>query len=155
MPSRTSSTELRLRLALPADIGSIAAIENEQFSRPWSPQAIAAEISFPTARIYLAESLLDGALWGYSVIRRIGPTAELLRIAVAESRKRRRVAQALMEKTIAELRLEGVQEILLEVRQGNLAARSLYEKYSFLCQGTRPGYYGFPDEDACLYRLIL
>jgi ribosomal protein S18 acetylase RimI-like enzyme len=46
---------------------------------------------------------------------------------------------------------ENVEQIVLEVRAGNAAARALYEAFAFESQGTRKGYYA-DGEDGVLYR---
>jgi ribosomal-protein-alanine N-acetyltransferase len=54
-----------------------------------------------------------------------------------------------------QVRARGGREILLEVRDSNVAARRLYEGAGFQENGRRPAYYRNPDEDAVLYELHL
>ena len=44
----------------------------------------------------------------------------------------------------------GAETVLLEVRASNAAAIGLYEKYGFVRNGLRKGYYSHPKEDAVL-----
>ena len=41
--------------------------------------------------------------------------------------------------------------VTLEVRESNLAARSLYDSMGFVLAATRPGYYTDPPEGALIY----
>jgi len=58
----------------------------------------------------------------------------------------------LLERAIAELREAAVRTIYLEVRESNLAARTLYEANGFESVGRRRGYYRSPVEDALVLR---
>ena len=48
------------------------------------------------------------------------------------------------------MKAKGVTTIHLEVRESNTAAIALYEKYGFIRDGLRRGYYEEPKEDALL-----
>ena len=45
-------------------------------------------------------------------------------------------------------RQAGLHAFTLEVRRSNRAARRLYEKFGFVSEGIRPGFYDQPKEDA-------
>ena len=64
-----------------------------------------------------------------------------------------RIAKALIEKFIETVREKETQVIFLEVRSGNLAAITLYEKCGFVFCGLRKDYYSDPKENALLMRL--
>jgi len=49
-------------------------------------------------------------------------------------------------------RNRGAEAVFLEVRESNLAARRLYEKWAFVESGVRRRYYRDPEEDAVTYR---
>lgn len=73
---------------------------------------------------------------------------EILSLAVAESFRRRGLAEALARRLFALRR----GEYFLEVRASNAAALGLYEKLGFERQGRRRAYYHRPVEDAVLMR---
>ena len=75
-------------------------------------------------------------------------------IAVSPSYRRRGVASALMDRLIDSARGLSLAFLTLEVRCGNHAAISLYEKYGFERVGLRRGYYEKPREDALLMTLF-
>ncbi len=76
---------------------------------------------------------------------------ELEMILVAPDFRKQGLGQKLLDELMRQVRIAGGQKILLEVRQSNSAARSLYEKIGFAVCGRRAGYYHFPEEDAIIY----
>jgi ribosomal-protein-alanine N-acetyltransferase len=60
-----------------------------------------------------------------------------------------------MDALLSAARETNSDSVFLEVRESNVAARSLYEKAGFEQEGRRKSYYTNPMEDAVLYRLIL
>lgn len=80
---------------------------------------------------------------------------EIENIAVSESVQRLGFGSRLLQEFLAFVRAQGAEEIFLEVRESNLAARRLYEKSGFSERGRRPSYYQQPEEDAIVYHLGL
>ena len=76
--------------------------------------------------------------------------AELLRIAVAPSARRKGLGRTLLRTAEADLRNDGIRNLYLEVRISNAAARALYESEGWRQTGQRPRYYR-DGEDAVLY----
>jgi ribosomal-protein-alanine N-acetyltransferase len=60
-------------------------------------------------------------------------------------------AERLMEYFMQDARAWGCERAVLEVRESNVAAIRLYEKFAFRFAGRRSGYYTRPDEDALIY----
>ena len=89
---------------------------------------------------------------GFVVARGMGTEWELENIAVADSARRRGLGAHLLVELLEQARQAGARNMLLEVRESNRAARSLYEKWAFVESGRRKAYYRQPDEDAVLYR---
>jgi ribosomal-protein-alanine N-acetyltransferase len=52
---------------------------------------------------------------------------------------------------ICETEAEGIVSHTLEVRESNIAARNLYEKFSFHETGRRKNFYSDNNEDAVIY----
>jgi len=69
--------------------------------------------------------------------------------------QRRGIGRLLLTRVIQEARRFGAQNILLEVRSQNVAAKSAYTKCGFSVVGGRRGYYQDPADDALLYKLEL
>jgi ribosomal-protein-alanine N-acetyltransferase len=64
--------------------------------------------------------------------------------------RRQRIASQLLEEAIRLSRPEGASRITLEVRDSNIPARKMYEKFGFAVRGVRPGYYDDTREDALI-----
>ena len=83
----------------------------------------------------------EGIVAGFAVWRGVGEGEwELLNLAVDPAFRRRGVARELLAAMP-----EG--RVFIEVREGNMAARRLYETSGFTVLGTRRGYYQSPAED--------
>jgi ribosomal-protein-alanine N-acetyltransferase len=87
-------------------------------------------------------------LLGYVVALVMGPEAEIADLAVAPEARRLGIGRALLARVLAELGEAGARTVYLEVRESNLAARTLYEANGFESVGRRRGYYRHPVEDA-------
>lgn len=134
-------------------IPSIARIEAECFSTPWSEQALWEELSVPAAVFITA--LIDGKVAGYMGMHHLGNIGYVCNIAVSSEFRGRGVASTLIGSQIDYARTHGLSEISLEVRSSNTPAQALYEKFGFVRLGTRPNFYNSPKEDAEIYSLFL
>lgn len=119
----------------------------------WSEQAYkdVFEPGAPERLLLLSES--DGQLQGFLVARFTPGDCELENIVVAPENRRHGIARQLLESLIVKARERGVQKILLDVRESNTVARSLYRKLGFQETGRRKNYYANPTEDAILHSL--
>lgn len=134
-------------------IPSIARIEEECFSTPWSEKALAEELNVPTA-VFLT-ALFSGTVAGYMGLQAAGDVGYVCNVAVSPAFRRRGIASALMAAQIDRARALSLNELTLEVRTSNAAARALYEKLGFVRLGTRPHFYRNPAEDAEIYSYYL
>jgi [ribosomal protein S18]-alanine N-acetyltransferase len=89
---------------------------------------------------------------GFIVVGNVGAEWELENIAVAANARRRGLAARLMNEFMDVARGRGADNIFLEVRESNHAARALYNKWAFVETGRRKNYYSEPVEDAVVYR---
>ena len=118
-------------------------------------QATASEASQWLPADYLAfdcaVALHAGAVAGFVVSRQVGDMErEILNIVVHPDFRRLGIATQLLRSEI--MRSPGAH--FLEVRESNLAARSLYERLGFQAVGTRPGYYENPPETGIVMRIF-
>jgi len=141
----------RIRDAAPADAARLAELERECFPDPWSEAGLLEVLVLPTGTGVVAE--LGGVVQGYVLARSVADTAEILNVAVAPGHRRLGIARALLRQALDRLQAKGVAEAFLEVRQSNLAARSLYRDLGFRVAGMRTAYYRRPVEDALVLRL--
>lgn len=143
MDARSAS---ELRPARASDIPALVRIEAAAFSDPWPASGFRALLDARTTRMTVAER--DGEVLGYSVVIVVQDEAELANLAVAERARGEGIGRQLLSAVLERARGEGVESMYLEVRESNVAARSLYESLGFSPAGRRRGYYQDPDEDA-------
>lgn len=131
-------------------VAQVAALEKQCFSTPWSEKSVAAELDNPLA--YWLVAVEDGCVVGYVGSQSVLDEADMMNIAVSPEARRRGVAQELVQRLVAGLKLRQVQCLALEVRASNEAAKALYAKLGFAQVGRRPNYYRNPKEDALILR---
>lgn len=141
-----------VRRGLHTDIERILEIDREAFSDPWSRETLESCFSDNTD-IWVLEHDQSGVC-GFAVLdRTLGNEAELHKIAIDTASQGKGLSKSLMKKLINEAAKRGVKRLMLEVRESNIAAISLYEKFGFVKVGTRPAYYRKPTENAVLMDL--
>ncbi len=131
-----------VRPASSADVAAVARLEHRCLGDDaWSPalveQGIAAAL--PTVSYLVVE--VGGRVLGHAVASVAGDDAELQRIAVDPSYRRRGLATALLDAVEALAARGGATRLLLEVREDNAAALALYASRGFADWGRRPAYY--------------
>ena len=92
------------------------------------------------------------SLLGFLVARHLPPEWELENIVVVSTARRGGIGTLLLDALLLRARETNSDSVFLEVRDSNLAARTLYEKAGFELTGRRKSYYKLPEEDAVLYR---
>jgi len=140
---------LRIRKMEPADIPSVASLERDIFSEPWSETGFADALA-QRENLFLTAFRPDGGVIGYCGLYTAGDEGEITHVAVVENCRRQGTAAALLAELLGWARACGVKRIFLEVRISNEAAIRLYEKYGFETCGVRRGFYRRPAEDALL-----
>ena len=129
---------------------SVAVIENECFSVPWTKRSIKSQI-LTEGSVFLLVRADDGKAAGYICGQCVADECELYRIAVLPDYRRLGAADMLMAEFISECEGKGVRSIFLEVRRDNEPAKRLYEKHGFTAVGLRKNYYTEPICDAIIY----
>jgi ribosomal-protein-alanine N-acetyltransferase len=92
----------------------------------------------------------EGEIIGYGGMWLILDEAHITNVAVRVSSRGNGVGEKLVHFLIDEASKSGARSMTLEVREGNIAARSLYEKMGFFVEGIRPKYYQDNKEDALI-----
>ena len=131
------------------DINSIAELEKECFSEPWSETSLRDELTNETARFYV---LRDGNnLLGYIGANNICNEVYITNVAVNSECRGKGYGKILVNHLIKQSEAERAFFITLEVRKSNENAIKLYEKCGFKLIGERKNFYSKPTEDALIY----
>ena len=142
-----------IRPALINDAAAIAQIESCLFSEPWSQDAFVQELGHSFSRYFVASC--NECICGYAGLWLVCDEAHIVNIAVLAEYQGRGIGAKLLERLINTADLNKQRIMMLEVRESNIAARALYEKYGFIDRGIRLGYYKIPIENAILMDLAL
>lgn len=140
--------EIEIRELQESDIETLAEIEAESFSMPWSAEDFRALLSHSYC-FYLV-ALADGNVVGCCGYTESFGEANIDNVVVEEEYRNRGIAQAMLRELIARGEERQIQAFTLEVRVGNAAAIHIYEKCGFCSEGIRPGFYEKPREDAVI-----
>jgi ribosomal-protein-alanine acetyltransferase len=145
---------LRIRHATAAEIPAMMALEKHAATAAhWSTEQYEIAVSgmAPSRVVLIIEE--ESNVQGFIIGKALGEEWEIENIAVAEHVQRRGLGTRLLEEFLALARGRGAGKIFLEVRESNLAARRLYEKWAFVESGRRKLYYHDPEEDAIVYQV--
>jgi ribosomal-protein-alanine N-acetyltransferase len=134
------------RDAAAVDLDAIAALERAAFPVPWKREYFAVEIgaAYRFNRVAIGPK---GDLAGYAFCAFAAGELHVNKIAVADRHRRRGIASLLMEEVLRFAERARVEEIYLEVRVSNRAARAFYAGLLFREAGRRTAYY-LDGEDA-------
>jgi ribosomal-protein-alanine N-acetyltransferase len=145
---------MRVRPGTPEDIPSLIGLERQSpYAAHWSEESHRQIFQQPARLVLVIDD--EGPIRGLLIARITGEECELENIVVASSSQRCGIGSKLMQELIAVARAQGATRVFLEVRESNVAARSLYEKCGFVISGRRKSYFADPVEDAALYTLTL
>ncbi len=127
-----------------SDADEIRALECECMSRPWSFENIVSALESENTAMFKVTS--DGKLAGFGGVDIVeGAEASVTDVVVRSDCRRKGVASAILAAIISESRAKKVETVLLEVWEGNLPARALYEKFGFSLSYRRKNYYAEGD----------
>lgn len=145
--------EYLLRQMCPEDIDEVLSIEKQTFSDPWSREDFV--YCCANEDQYCPVVIVDGHVAGYAMMTNIVGECEIGNIAVSGEHRRKGFGRTLMDSMLAEALRINASRIMLEVRDSNVPARTLYDSYGFVQVGLRKEYYSHPTEDAILMDLVL
>lgn len=131
------------------DIAKVSDMERRFFSVPWSEASIAHYMESGNTIFIVARCGEETV--GYAAVLCILDEGNLVSIGVEDGFRKMGIASELLDIVYDMAQERGVASIHLEVRTGNQAAISLYEKEGFVRSGRRKDFYREPTEDALLY----
>ena len=121
-------------------------IERAAYPAPWSDTAFTNEINsgVSVALVALSGASVVGYLVGWIVVDQV----HIANIAVSAGHRRRGIGNGMMTWLLEEAVRRGCASSSLEVRESNLAARSMYSRLGYRSVAIRKAYYSNPREDA-------
>lgn len=147
-PVESADATSSIRQASRADLLDVFRIEQAVFPQPWPYSGFERQLQTPGFLVSEAADDEDEetpSVVGYVVADTVPnhgrPLGHVKNLAVHPQRRGEGVGQALLERGLAVLSTLGVESVKLEVREGNEAARGLYEKFGFEYLRTLSGYY--------------
>ena len=136
-----------IRRATEGDLPLLLSAEARLFpADPWGGSALAGHLAAPHTLSLLLFS--DGVFAGYLFAGFSPPEGELYRIAVLPEYRRRGFGRLLLDELFRAADEREADSIWLEVRESNVAARSLYAAAGFDLVSRRENYYRDPREAA-------
>ena len=146
-----------IRAAIPGDIPQIMSLAGEsETAAHWSAREYDALFAATApVRVALVACEVADAIAGFVIARCGMDEWEIENVVVAPTLRRQGVGDLLVNEVLRLARDCGVADVVLEVRESNVAARTLYVKTGFKEEGRRPKYYRDPEEDALLLRMRL
>jgi len=135
-----------------SDSAEVYCIERECFHDPF-PQRLLDDLMRSEHDSFFV-AVEDGKIIGYAVGRASGKNGHVDSVAVAPQHRRRGIGTALLSAVTHGLIEEGVEQIHLEVRKGNTAAISFYERMGFRVSSEIRRYYA-DGEDAWVLKQTL
>lgn len=128
-------------------LSEVASIEEMSFSLPWSLESLELMLTEQASALVALE---DGRVLGYVGMMCVLDEGQIINVAVHPDARRRGVGRTLMEAAETYAKERGIVFLSLEVRESNIAARSLYSSLGWEEQGIRKGFYSHPVENACV-----
>lgn len=142
--SAASIVQLTADSADEAVLAEVDAIASAAFDAPQF--SAREELLRPWTRCWVARE--GRRTLAFLVAWHVADELHVLNIATCPTARRRGLATALMNTSLAYAREHRARLILLEVRRSNRAALRLYRRLGFTAMGVRPRYYADNGEDA-------
>lgn len=144
---------MNIRPMTEEDVEAVFLLESICFPDPWSRKSIRSTLREDRSCMLVAEE--GGVLCGYLNSTYLFEELNLNRIAVSPDFRRKHIAASLLSALFAFCAEHSLTRLMLEVREGNLPARRLYESFGFISLGERKNFYQNPPEAGVIMEKIL
>ncbi len=155
MQINRNTVAVQIRRLIERDMPEVLAIEHESFNYPWPREEFLSSRQQRDRVHMVAER--DGLIVGFMIYEHLEARFRLMSCAVGIRHRRTRVGRQMIRRLVNELSRQRLREIMLEVRETNLAAQLFFKAMGFLALGILPNRYQDYDcsEDAYLMRYLL
>ena len=132
------------------DLPDVYAIEKRSFATPWVPDSFRLELNSKDTILKVA--LMNDRIIAYICLRTILDVTHVMDIAVMLEFRHMGAGSQLFVNALQDLKIlkPETKQMTLEVRESNISAIRLYEKFGFNEIGRRRRYYQKPPEDAVI-----
>lgn len=144
---------VQIRWLIRRDMPEVLAIEQASFEYAWTEEDFLCCLRQRNCIGMVAER--DGRIVGFMIYELHKQRLRLLNFAVADSARRSHVGTQMVRRLIDKLSQQRRREIMLEVRETNLAAQLFFKNMGFLALGVLRDRYDDTTEDAYLMRFVL
>ena len=144
---------VQIRWLIRRDMPDVLAIEQASFEYAWSEEDFLACLRQRNCIGMVAER--DGKIVGFMIYELHKARLRLLNFAVAPEARRQNVGGQMVRRLIDKLSQQRRKEIVLEVRETNLAAQLFFKRLGFLALGVLRDRYDDTTEDAYLMRYLM
>lgn len=127
-----------LRLMDETDLHQVHEIEQKSYDFPWTLNGFEKSLDQGLNYVFCD---IDNRMLGYCCILPVLDEAHILNICVAPNFQRKGVAKQAFLSILDGLKNRDFKVVLLEVRESNYPAQSLYKQLGFTEDGVRKGYY--------------
>jgi len=135
------------------DLDAVMEIEEASFSLPWTRNMFEVEILKNKSAYYITAKDSRGLLIGYAGAWIVLDEGHITTLAVEPRHRRIGAGSLLLDNLLQKAASDDVQKIFLEVRDLNIQARRIYERFGFKVISRRKKYYH--DDDALIMMIIL
>lgn len=122
-----------------SDLNKIADILNSEFDDFWNYNVFKSELENENSKYIIAK--IDSEIVGFAGIWIAIDEAHITNIVTKKSYRNKGIGKILLENIITLSNSLNLDSITLEVRESNIPAIKLYEKYNFKNLGIRKNYY--------------
>lgn len=144
---------VQIRWLIRRDMPEVLAIEQASFEYAWTEEDFLCCLRQRNCIGMVAER--DGRIAGFMIYELHKARLRLLNFAVAPDERRYRVGAQMVRRLIDKLSQQRRREIVLEVRETNLAAQLFFKAMGFVALGVLRDRYDDTTEDAYLMRFLL
>lgn len=146
-----SLISLQLQPLTAADLPQVLELDSLCFGGLWSKDGYLREMESPNSTLLVlplpnAENCLIGLGCLWSIVEE----AHITIMAVHPDFQGQGLGQLILLGLLQDARVRGLERATLEVKESNVAAIALYEKFGFKTAGRRKGYYKETGEDALI-----
>jgi len=136
------------------DLDNIIEIEKLSFVSPWTKRLFEETLISPISSSFIMKK--DRETLGYIILYSVADEAHILNIAIHPQYRGKGYASSLIKHVLDYFEEKrDVHEFFLEVREGNMGAIRLYQRFGFEKIGKRKKYYSETNEDALVMCLII